>query len=126
MKMSKGVHNKQKAALIVVGLAVFIDMLIYGLVVPILPRYADSLGATQTEIGFLFSSYAIALFIATPIFGLLTDRIGRKTPLLWVNWTHSFHFNVRHSPHLLAACTGTCSSRGRSRNDLDSRARSAG
>ncbi|MGQ4678431.1 MFS transporter [Paenibacillus polymyxa] len=83
MKMSKGVHNKQKATLIVVGLAVFIDMLIYGLVVPILPRYADSLGATQTEIGFLFSSYAIALFIATPIFGLLTDRIGRKTPLLW-------------------------------------------
>ncbi|MBU9707062.1 MFS transporter [Paenibacillus sp. AK121] len=83
MKMSKGAHYKQKAALTVVGLAVFIDMLIYGLVVPILPRYADSLGATQTEIGFLFSSYAIALFIATPIFGLLTDRIGRKTPLLW-------------------------------------------
>lgn len=83
MKLSKGAQNKQKAALMVVGLAVFIDMLIYGLVVPILPRYADSLGATQTEIGFLFSSYAIALFIATPVFGLLTDRIGRKTPLLW-------------------------------------------
>jgi MFS family permease len=82
MKLSKGAQNKQKAALMVVGLAVFIDMLIYGLVVPILPRYADSLGATQTEIGFLFSSYAIALFIATPVFGLLTDRIGRKTPLL--------------------------------------------
>ncbi|WP_226001068.1 MFS transporter [Paenibacillus sp. BJ-4] len=83
MKRSKGAQHKQKAALIVVGLAVFIDMLIYGLVVPILPRYADSLGATQTEIGLLFSSYAIALFIATPVFGLLTDRIGRKTPLLW-------------------------------------------
>ncbi|MEK4327044.1 MFS transporter [Paenibacillus sp. FSL R7-0297] len=75
--------SKQKAALLVVGIAIFLDMLIYGLVVPILPKYASSLGASQTEIGLLFGSYAIALFIATPIFGALSDRIGRRAPMLW-------------------------------------------
>ncbi|KWX82648.1 permease [Paenibacillus riograndensis] len=76
-------QTKQKAALFVVGIAIFLDMLIYGLVVPILPKYASALGASQTEIGLLFGSYAIALFIATPIFGALSDRIGRRGPMLW-------------------------------------------
>lgn len=76
-------EKTKKAALLVVALAVFTDMLIYGLVVPILPKYATSLGASQTAIGFLFSSYAITLFIATPIFGALSDKIGRKGPMLW-------------------------------------------
>lgn len=58
-------------------------MLVYGLVVPILPGYALSLGVSQTAIGFLFASYAIALFVATPIFGILSDKIGRKGPMLW-------------------------------------------
>ncbi|MFP4976032.1 MFS transporter [Paenibacillus sp. CN-4] len=74
---------KQKSALLVVGLAIFLDMLIYGLVVPILPRFAEQLGANQTEIGLLFASYAVVLFIATPIFGALSDRIGRRGPMLW-------------------------------------------
>ncbi|WP_046214284.1 MFS transporter [Paenibacillus wulumuqiensis] len=81
--MDSSLKSKQKAALLVVGLAIFLDMLIYGLVVPILPRYASSLGASQTEIGLLFGSYAIVLFIATPIFGALSDRIGRRGPMLW-------------------------------------------
>ncbi|MHA6533155.1 MFS transporter [Paenibacillus sp. BAC0078] len=75
--------SQQKAALLVVGIAIFLDMLIYGLVVPILPKYASALGASQTEIGLLFGSYALALFIATPIFGALSDRIGRRAPMLW-------------------------------------------
>jgi DHA1 family solute carrier family 18 vesicular amine transporter 1/2 len=81
--MNKISKSKQKAALLVVGLAIFLDMLIYGLVVPILPTYASSLGASQTQIGLLFGSYAVVLFIATPIFGALSDRIGRRTPMLW-------------------------------------------
>ena len=75
--------SKQKAALLVVGVAIFLDMLIYGLVVPILPTYASSLGASQTQIGLLFGSYAAVMFIATPIFGALSDRIGRRDPMLW-------------------------------------------
>ncbi|MFS0553167.1 MFS transporter [Brevibacillus sp. 179-C9.3 HS] len=83
MELAKNTARMQKSALLVIGLAVFIDMLIYGMIVPILPRYATSLGASQTEIGLLFSSYAITLFVATPIFGALSDRIGRRGPMLW-------------------------------------------
>lgn len=83
--MDSQINNKkvQRNGLIVVTLAIFTDMLVYGLVVPILPSYASSLGVSQTAIGFLFGSYAIALFIATPIFGILSDKIGRKGPMLW-------------------------------------------
>lgn len=83
MGNTKELSRTRKAALFVVAIAIFTDMLIYGLVVPILPGYASSLGVSQTAIGFLFSSYAITLFIATPIFGLLSDRIGRRGPMLW-------------------------------------------
>ncbi|WP_068614700.1 MFS transporter [Paenibacillus tuaregi] len=81
--MSTIFRTQQKSALLVVGLAIFLDMLIYGLVVPILPKYAASLGVSQSEIGLLFGSYALVLFIATPIFGALSDRIGRRGPMLW-------------------------------------------
>ena len=67
----------QTTALFVVAFAIFTDMLVYGLVVPVLPSYAQSLGASQTAIGLLFGSYAIALFLCTPIFGVVSDRVGR-------------------------------------------------
>src|SRR4029453_10013805 len=41
-----------------------------------------SLGASQTAIGLLFGSYAIALFLFTPIFGIVSDRVGRRGPML--------------------------------------------
>lgn len=62
-------RNIKYSVLIVMILAIFADMLMYGLVVPFLPVHADSLGASQSEIGLLFSSYALSLFVATPFFG---------------------------------------------------------
>ncbi|WP_100330771.1 MFS transporter [Bacillus xiapuensis] len=72
----------KSAVLTVVILAIFADMLMYGLVVPFLPIHAESVGASQSEIGLLFSSYALALFIATPFFGALADKVGRKKLLV--------------------------------------------
>lgn len=68
----------KSSVLIIVILVIFADMLMYGLVVPFLPIHAEELGASQSEIGLLFGSYALALFIATPIIGALADRTGRK------------------------------------------------
>ena len=80
----KIIHTKeQKNALIVVFIAIFTDMLIYGMIVPFMSKYASSLNASQTEIGFLFSSYSISLLIATPFCGILSDRIGRRRPMLF-------------------------------------------
>ncbi|TMF41799.1 MAG: MFS transporter, partial [Chloroflexi bacterium] len=76
-------RGSPRAILLVVTLAIFTDMLVYGLVVPILPRYATTLGASQAAIGLLFGSYAVALLVATPFWGILSDRVGRRGPMLW-------------------------------------------
>lgn len=81
MNSTPAAASKSKVLTVVI-IAIFTDMLMYGLVVPFLPIYAESLGASQSEIGLLFASYAIALFAGTPIFGALADRVGRKKLLV--------------------------------------------
>ncbi|CAJ37804.1 MFS transporter [Methanocella arvoryzae] len=74
--------KNQKLALLVVFIAIFTDMLIYCMIVPILPEYASGLGASQQMIGLLFASYAITFLLAAPVVGVLSDRVGRKLPML--------------------------------------------
>ena len=83
MKKQENLTTNRKKALFVVALAVFTDMFIHGMIVPILPIYAGSLGISQTALGFLFGSYALALLITTPIFGMISDKLGRRGPMLW-------------------------------------------
>lgn len=66
------------ATLCVVTVAVFTDTVVYSMVVPILPRYAESLGATPAAIGFLFASSAIALLVTPRFRGCLGP--GRTSP----------------------------------------------
>ncbi|WZY00418.1 MFS transporter [Bacillus sp. FSL W7-1360] len=75
--------NSKKAVLLVVLLAIFTDMLMYGLVVPFLPIYAANLGASEAAVGLLLASYGASLFIGTPIAGFLADRFGSKQMLIW-------------------------------------------
>lgn len=65
-----------------VGAAIFVDSLLYSVVVPVLPAYAGRLGASPTAIGALFASYAAALLLATPVAAAAADRFGRRWPLL--------------------------------------------
>jgi DHA1 family tetracycline resistance protein-like MFS transporter len=60
---------------------VFIDLLGYSLFLPLLPYYAETLGATPTLVGLLIASNALAQLVAAPIVGRLSDRLGRR-PLL--------------------------------------------
>ena len=83
MKKQEKLNTNRKKALFVVALAIFTDMFIHGMIVPILPIYAGSLGISQTALGFLFGSYALALLITTPIFGMISDKLGRRGPMLW-------------------------------------------
>ncbi|HEU4950891.1 MAG TPA: MFS transporter [Holophagaceae bacterium] len=70
------------AALLVTGLAFFTDMLLYYLLVPLLPRYAATLGLGPMRVGLLFGSYAVALLLATFPLARLTDRHGRKAVMV--------------------------------------------
>lgn len=61
---------------------VALDMVGFGMVVPILGRYADRFGASGLEVGLLFSSFSIAQFFFAPVMGRLSDRIGRKPVII--------------------------------------------
>ncbi|AYD89867.1 MFS transporter [Actinomyces lilanjuaniae] len=70
------------SALIVGSVALFTDMLVVGLAVPVLPLLPSVLDAGPAATGILFASYAIAMVLATFVAGRTVDRYGPKTPLL--------------------------------------------
>lgn len=74
---------KAKApALAMLFLIVFINLVGFGLVVPLLPFFAQSLDAEPWQITVMFSAYSLGQFFAEPFWGRLSDRIGRKPVLL--------------------------------------------
>jgi len=60
---------------------VFVDMLGFGMIVPLVPFYAERFGASATVVGFLVASYALAQLVGAPLLGHLSDRVGRKPVL---------------------------------------------
>ncbi|MFD2370759.1 MFS transporter [Brevibacillus sp. GCM10020057] len=68
--------NKKHLALLF--LIAFLTMLGFGIIIPILPYFAERLGASSLQIGVLFASYNIMQLVFAPVWGALSDRIGRK------------------------------------------------
>jgi DHA1 family tetracycline resistance protein-like MFS transporter len=68
--------------LIIVFLTVFIDLLGFGIIIPLLPFYAESFGATALMVGLLGTSFSLMQFVFSPVWGRLSDRIGRKPIIL--------------------------------------------
>ncbi|KAF9138816.1 hypothetical protein BGX30_008723 [Mortierella sp. GBA39] len=68
----------------VVAMALFTDMVVYGVVVPILPDIVKNrLGGTPREVGLLFACYAIGLLASTPVFAILSDKYqNRRIPMM--------------------------------------------
>jgi len=72
----------RKPSLLVIFLTVFIDLIGFGIVLPLLPRYADKFGAEGFMIGFIIASFSVMQFFFAPWWGRLSDRIGRRPVLL--------------------------------------------
>jgi DHA1 family tetracycline resistance protein-like MFS transporter len=75
----KPTNNRQ---MMTIFLVVFIDLLGFGIILPLLPYIAEKYSATPVIIGLLSGSYSLFQFIAGPILGRLSDRYGRKKLLI--------------------------------------------
>ncbi len=71
-----------RSPLLFIFLTVFIDLLGFGIVIPLLSTYSTKFGASQTEIGLLFASFSAMQFFFAPMWGHLSDRFGRRPILI--------------------------------------------
>ncbi len=73
---------KRKAPLVIIFVTLFLDLLGFGMILPILPFYAESFGANAFEIGLLSASFSLMQFLFAPFWGRISDRVGRRPIIL--------------------------------------------
>lgn len=74
--------RRSVASIGVVFFTVLLDLLGFGMVLPLLPFYAERYGASPFGVAMLFASFSLAQFVFAPIWGRLSDRVGRRPVLL--------------------------------------------
>ena len=74
----------KRSPLLVIFITVFIDLVGFGIVIPVLPFYAEGtkFGATPSQVGLLFASYSVMQLVFAPVLGRLSDKYGRRPILL--------------------------------------------
>src|SRR5580704_19770259 len=72
-----------KGALAIIFLIVLLDLLGFGIIIPLLPLFADLYHASPMQIGFIFSVYSICQFVAAPVLGAISDKHGRRGVLIY-------------------------------------------
>lgn len=73
---------KSRSPLVIIFITIFIDLVGFGIVIPVLPLYAERYGASETTIGVLLAIYSAMQFVFAPVLGKLSDRVGRRPVLL--------------------------------------------
>ena len=71
-----------RRALVPVFVTVLLDLVGFGMILPLLPFYAQEFHATPAQIGWLFASYSLAQLVFAPLLGRISDRVGRRPVLL--------------------------------------------
>ncbi|MBW2244476.1 MAG: MFS transporter [Deltaproteobacteria bacterium] len=71
-----------KASLAILFSVVIVDLIGFGIVMPVLPYWASDFGADGWTYGLIQSSYALAQFVFAPLWGRLSDRLGRRPVML--------------------------------------------
>lgn len=86
-----------RSPLLFIFLTVFIDLLGFGIVIPLLPIYSKAFGASELQLGLLFSCFSGMQFLFAPLWGRLSDRIGRKPVLVGglIGTAVSYYFFAR-------------------------------
>jgi DHA1 family tetracycline resistance protein-like MFS transporter len=72
----------KKPSILIIFITVLIDLIGFGLILPLIPVYSKNFGASGFVIGAIIASYSLMQFIFAPIWGRVSDRIGRRPVLL--------------------------------------------
>jgi MFS transporter, DHA1 family, solute carrier family 18 (vesicular amine transporter), member 1/2 len=75
-------RSSRKFAVALITLATFTDLVAYSIAIPVLPDLSRRLGASPTMIGLLFASFGVTLLTVSIPMGAVSDRIGRKGPMV--------------------------------------------
>ncbi len=78
----KGETAKAKSRAGIIFLTVFLDLLGFGLIIPVMPSYALELHASDLDVGLLIASYSLMQLLFAPFWGRLSDHVGRRPILL--------------------------------------------
>ena len=79
---SSGPTPPRRRALTTIFITVLLDLIGFGMILPVLPFYGQEFNVTAFQIGLLFSSYSLAQLVFAPLLGRLSDRTGRRPVLL--------------------------------------------
>ncbi|MBI3860401.1 MAG: MFS transporter [Planctomycetia bacterium] len=75
-------NRTSRAPLLIIFITVFIDLLGFGIVLPLLPRYAKHFDVSGGTLGLLMASFSAMQFLFAPFWGRISDRIGRRPVLI--------------------------------------------
>ncbi|KSU84228.1 MFS transporter [Fictibacillus enclensis] len=73
---------ENKKALPILFLVMFLVMVGFGIIIPVLPFFAEKVGASPAQLGFLMAVYSLMQLLFAPVWGRISDRIGRKPVML--------------------------------------------
>ncbi len=74
--------DQKKIQLSIIFFTIVIYLVGFGIIVPIIPLLGKEFGATPSEIGFLMATYSLMQFVFSPLWGKISDRVGRRPVLL--------------------------------------------
>ncbi|HOY30002.1 MAG TPA: MFS transporter, partial [Flavobacteriales bacterium] len=69
--------------LLILFVTIFIDLMGFGIFIPVVPIYARELNASDALVGDTGALFSLMMFIFTPVWGSLSDRFGRRPIILW-------------------------------------------
>jgi DHA1 family tetracycline resistance protein-like MFS transporter len=81
-------ERAKRRALTTVAFTLFLDLLGFGIILPILPFYAESMHASETMVALLATAFSAAQFVMSPVLGRISDRHGRR-PVMLISITGS-------------------------------------